>query len=239
MSNDNLILISGPSATGKSASLMNLADPAGVMYLNTEANKKLPFKSNFQEYNIVHPDQVIEACIHAETDPSIHTIVIDSLTFLLDQYETINIVDSKDGMKAWANFQQYFKRLMQQYVASSTKNFIFTAHTQSVLNESEMVMEVKVPVKGALKSNGLESYFSTVISTKKVPIKTLDKYKSPLLNITAEEAALGFKYCFQTKITKDTLFERMRGPMGLFTEQDTFTDNNVQLILDQLHKFYN
>ena len=36
MVNDNLILISGPSATGKSASLRNLRDPEGVLYANCE-----------------------------------------------------------------------------------------------------------------------------------------------------------------------------------------------------------
>ncbi len=35
--NDNLILLGGKSATGKSASLMNLRDPQGVIYLNCEA----------------------------------------------------------------------------------------------------------------------------------------------------------------------------------------------------------
>ena len=47
--NDNLVLICGESSTGKSASLMNLRNPEGVMYLNTEANKKLPFPAKFMK----------------------------------------------------------------------------------------------------------------------------------------------------------------------------------------------
>ncbi|WP_269063645.1 hypothetical protein [Marinobacter shengliensis] len=35
--NDNLVLVCGKSAAGKSASLMGLEKPQGVMYLNTEA----------------------------------------------------------------------------------------------------------------------------------------------------------------------------------------------------------
>ena len=35
--NDHLILLGGKSATGKSASLMGLKDPEGVMYLNCES----------------------------------------------------------------------------------------------------------------------------------------------------------------------------------------------------------
>lgn len=35
--NDNLVLLVGKSATGKSASLMGLEKPEGVLYLNCEA----------------------------------------------------------------------------------------------------------------------------------------------------------------------------------------------------------
>lgn len=35
--NDQLVLIAGKSATGKSASLRNLREPESVMYLNCEA----------------------------------------------------------------------------------------------------------------------------------------------------------------------------------------------------------
>jgi archaellum biogenesis ATPase FlaH len=236
--NDHLVLICGPSSTGKSASLMNIDNPEGVMYLNTEANKKLPFKSRFLEYNITDPLDIPRAIQKAEEMPDIHTIIVDSLTFLMDQYESVYVLNSPNTMKAWGEFQQFFKQLMQQDVAKSTKNIIFTAHTSMVLNENEAVMETKVPVKGALKNNGVESYFSTVVSTKRVPMKELSNYKSDLLHISPEEEALGFKYCFQTKITKKTIHERIRSPMGMFSEQETFMDNDAQLLINRLHEYY-
>ena len=106
------------------------------------------------------------------------------------------------------------------------------------LNEGEMIMETKVPVKGALKNNGIESYFSCVIATKKMRVKDLVQYQSPLLTITPEEEALGFKYVFQTRITKETVNERLRGPMGLFQVSETYIDNNMQVVLDHLKKYY-
>ena len=170
--------------------------------------------------------------------PDIHTIVIDSLTYLMDMYESVYVINSANTMQAWGQFSQYFKVLMQNHVAKSSKNVIFTAHTLDTLNESEMVMETKVPVKGSLKNNGIESYFSVVISSKKVPLKTLKDYSSTLLTITPEEEALGFKYVFQTKLTKDTINERLRGPLGLFSTKETFIDNNMQLVLNRLHEYY-
>ena len=101
------------------------------------------------------PLQIQEAFDWAETQSKIHTIVIDSLTYLLDMYESFYVLNSSNTMQAWGQFAQYFKVLMQQYVAKSTKRIIFTAHTSDTLNEGEMVMETKVPVKGALKNNGI------------------------------------------------------------------------------------
>jgi len=236
--NDNLVLLCGKSATGKSASLMQLEKPEGVMYLNCEAGKKLPFKSKFKQYVITDPLQVMEAFDAAESLPDVHTIVVDSLTYLLDMYESVYVLNSANGMKAWGDFAQYFKNLMQQNVAKSSKNVIFTAHTMDTLNESEMLMETKVPVKGSLKNNGIESYFSVVITSKKVALKALKDYGSKLLVITPEEEALGFKYVFQTKITKETVNERLRGPLGLFETKETFIDNNMQLVINKLQEYY-
>jgi len=236
--NDHLVLIGGKSASGKSASLMDMEKPEGVMYLNCESGKRLPFKSRFNQYKIIDPLQVYEAFSYAETQDKVHTIVVDSVTYLMDMYESVYVINSANTMKAWGEFAQYFKNLMQNYVAKSSKSVVFTGHTFDSLNEGEMVMETKIPVKGSLKNNGIESYFSLVIAAKKVPIKTLEKYKSDLLTITPQEQALGFKYVFQTQLTKDTVNERLRGPMGLFSEQETFIDNNVQLILNRLHEYY-
>ena len=236
--NDHLVLLCGKSASGKSASLMQLENPEGVLYLNCEAGKRLPFRSKFMEKVVTDPFQVYEAFDWAESQENIHTIVVDSLTYLLDMFESIYVIGSTNTMKGWSDFAQYMKALMQQYVAKSTKRVIFTAHTSDTLNESEMIMETKVPVKGSLKNNGIESYFSCVISSKKVQLKNLSAYQSKLLTVTPEEEALGFKYVFQTKITKESVNDRLRGPLGLFDTKETFIDNNIQLVLDRLKEYY-
>ena len=236
--NDHLVLLCGKSATGKSASLMGLANPEGVVYANCEAGKKLPFKAKFKQFTITDPLQINELFEWAENQPEVHTIVVDSLTYLLDMYESVYVLNSTNGMQAWGQFAQYFKVLMQQYVAKSTKNVVFIAHTADTLNESEMLMETKVPVKGSLKNNGIESYFTVVVASKKVQLKNLKDYGSDLLNITAEEEALGFKYVFQCKLTKGTVNERLRGPLGLFATKETYIDNNMQLVLNKLREYY-
>jgi len=239
MINDNLVLICGTSGAGKSASLRNLPKPEGVIYLNCEAGKKLPFPAKFKIANITDPATVFQAFTEAEKMPDVHTIIIDSLTFLMEMYESIYVLRAKDTMKGWSNYQQFFKELMQEYVAKSTKNVIFTAHVLDMLNESEMVMETKVPVKGALKNNGIEAYFSTVITARKISIGDLKNYENDLLVITPEEEALGYKYVYQTKITKETVHHRIRSSMGMWDTKETFIDNDATLLLKRLHQYYN
>lgn len=235
--NDHFVLVSGQSATGKSTSLMNLANPEGVMFLACEP-KKLPFKSKFQEYKITDPLQVYEAIQAAEDMPEIHTIVIDTLTFLIDMYESQYVINAANTMKAWGDYAQYIKNLMLQYVNQSSKNIIFLAHTRQIMNESDMVMETKVPVKGSVANTGIEAFFSTILSTKKVPLKKLAGYENNLLTITEEEEELGFKYVFQTRLTKETVDERMRSAMGMWSKNETYIDNNLQFVIDRLHEYY-
>jgi hypothetical protein len=236
--NDHLVLLCGFSAAGKSRSLKNLRDPAGVLYLNCEAGKKLPFKAQFKELTVTDPLQIQEAFDWAETKPHIHTIIIDSVTYLMEMFESLYIYRNANTQGAWNDFQQYFKEVMQQKVASSSKKVLFIAHVKEVYNDKLMRMDTKVPVKGALQNNGIESYFSIVIGAKVMEVKDLANYKNSLLNITPKEADLGIKYVYQTKLTKETIGERLRGPDDLFSDQETYIDNDIQLVFDRLNEYY-
>ena len=236
--NDQLVLICGESGTGKSASLMNLPVQEKVAYLNCEAGKRLPFKNDFQTYKITDPYEVHQAFDFAEGNDDVNLIVVDTLTFLMDMFESQYIVPSTQTMQAWGQYQQFFKTLMQDKVASTTKSVIFTAHTREDLDEKSMSMKTQVPIKGALKNNGIEAYFSTVVAAKKVSLKDLEPYSSDLLNITEQDKLLGFKHVFQTQLTKATIGERLRSPMGLFTQQETFMDNDASLLMERLEEYY-
>ena len=240
MNNNHLVLVSGKSSSGKSASLLDVIKPEGVMYLNCENGKKLPFKSKFKEYTIIEPNQVYEAFAEAEKRPEIHTIVIDTLTYLMDMYESVKVLNSTNTMQAWGQYAQYMKMLMSQVVAKSTKNVVFLAHTSDVLNESEMINETIVKVKGSLMNQGIESFFTTVISTKKLPLTKLDDKiaKSDLYTVTPDDKANGFKYVYQTRLTKETVNERMRAPMGMWDRKETYIDNNLQNVINRLHEYY-
>lgn len=236
--NDQLVLIVGYSAVGKSASLRNIRNQDKWMYLNTESGKRLPFQNKFQSYRITDPYQVHEAFDHGTNNPDVHGIIVDSLTFLMDMFESQYVLTASNTMKAWSDYGQFFKELMQTKVTAFEKPVIFTAHVRDDLDEKAMEMKTSVPIKGALKNNGIEAYFSTVVAAKKITIKDLEKITNNLLAITEEEREVGYKHVFQTRITKNTTGERIRSPMGMFTKEQTYIDNDAQLLLDHLTKFY-
>ena len=236
--NDQLVLIAGESGTGKSASLANLPNQSKVMYLNCEAGKRLPFRNSFKSFTVTDPYQVHEAFDHAYKNPEFDIIVVDTLTFLMDMFESQYVLPAADTQKAWGQYAQFYKVLMQEKVAASDKAVIFLAHTRSELDQKAMEMKTSVPVKGSLKNNGIEAYFSTVVATKKVDLKELEPFKSDLLHITEQDELLGYKHVFQTQLTKSTIGERIRSPMGLFTRAQTFMDNDAGLLLKHLNEYY-
>ena len=238
--NTQLVLISGASATGKSASLRNLRNQEKWFYASCEAGKSLPFKNSFKDLKIEDPYQVFEAFDYATANPDeCDGIIIDSLTFLMDMFESQYVLNSSNTMKAWSTYNQFFKTLMQDKVLKFGKPTLILAHTQDFLDDRTLEMKTYVPVKGSLKANGCEAYFTTVVSTKKMALKELEPYQNEMLTITKEDELLGYTYCFQTKLTKQTLGERIRSPMGMFTKEQTYISNDAQVLLDHLKSYYN
>lgn len=241
--NPYIVLVCGQSGGGKSASLRNLPEPSNVLFLNAESNKALPFRngSKFWSINIDDPVEVLDVFdMLAEEDgdaADIHTVALDSVTMLMDKYETMHVVDSANTQKAWGDYHQYFLKIFNERAPRINKRFVVTAHVDTFLNEAKGIEETKVKVKGALQSRGVEAYFNTVIYAKCMPIKKLEKYKNDLLNITDQERALGYKYVFQTNKDKSTTGESIKTSMGMFSEQETFIDNDIELVFQRIADF--
>lgn len=236
--NDQMILICGDSGAGKSAALRNLKN---VVIFNCEAGKRLPFKpvkGQHVSFSITDPMTLPAEFDKVAAIDQVETIVIDGLNFLMDMYESQYVLTASDTQKAWGEYQQYFKRFMQEHVARTKKNVIFTAHIKEVINKKTGVARIMVPVKGALLNHGVEAYFTTVLGAKKVRLFDLEPYKSDMLNITPQDEAVQFKYVLQTLITADTTDERIRSPMGLFAHNETYIDNDANLVLNRMHDFY-
>lgn len=237
--NDQLILICGYSGSGKSYSLKNIRNQDKWLYLNTEAGKKLPFKNQFKNIRIVDPKEVLsyfDAAI-AAGDKS-EGIIIDSIDFLMNMFEAKYIKTAADTRKAWGNYQTFFEQIFQDKIIRYGKPVIIIAHVADSYDEKTLDTKTSIPVKGALKNISIEAYCSFLIYAEKMTLKDLENYKNDLLHITAKDETTGLKYCFQTQLTKTTLNKKIRGPDDLFTLDETYIDNDAQLVLDKLTEYY-
>lgn len=234
-----MVLIGGVSGAGKSASLRNIQNQNRWIYINCEAGKRLPFRNDFINARVDDPWQVYDFVDQAIENPDdVDGLIVDTSTFMMDMFESQYVLGQADTMKGWSNYAQFWKNLMQQKLVQFGKPVIILAHVLEVYDETEMAMKRSVPIKGALKNQGVEAYFSTVVEAKKIPIKDLKEYDPELLTISEDEEDLGFKFVFQTRLTKESIGTRIRSPMGMFSRKQLYMDNDAQLLLNHLHAFY-
>ena len=95
-----------------------------------------------------------------------------------------------------------------------------------------------MPIKGAVGRTGIEADFTTILSTKQIPIKKLEGFENDLLHITDEEKEDGFKFVFTTRITKESVGEKMRAAMGLWSRQELYIDNDLNQVFSRLKTYY-
>jgi len=235
---NRVVLVMGIPSSGKTTSLRNLKNPEGVLYLNFDG-KGLPFKNKFKELKVEDVARTLDYLDEVSERDDIHTVILDTLTYMMDQYETQYVVYSSNTQKAWGDYGQFFKQVLHK-CKTSGKNVIVLAHSDTVMNETEMVLETKVPIKGAVGRRGAEAEFELILSTKKVALKKLEYLgKTPLLQPEPTDEQFGFKYVFQTMIDKDTMNEKMRAPLGFWKyPEEKYINNDLQLVIDKLNDYF-
>lgn len=233
-------LICGFPAQGKSTSIRNMDN---VLHINCEGSaKELTFsikgKKAFKTVTIEHPDQLIEAFEYAEIHNEYETIIVDGLNFLMDMYETQNVYTSSDTRSAWQDYGQFLKDLMQSVVAKSSKNVIFLSHVDMIIDERTKTKVYAVPIKGALKKSGIEAFFSTILFATVKTLEDLEDISNDLLTFTDEEKKDGFKYVFQTRLTKNDVGLNVRSPIGLFDRSELYIDSDTKKVIERLQEYY-
>ena len=236
--NKNIVLIMGKPNTGKSTSLMNLKNQDKMVYLNTDL-KELPFRSRFLKTVEVADAMDVLAFIHEiEQSPQVEGAVLDTITFLMSMYERQYVNNSSNTQKAWGDYAIFYKEFIHA-IKAGTKDYAILAHEDTFLNEQSMQMETRIPIKGSVGKIGVEADFTTILSTKQMPIKKLEEHENDLLHITDEEREDGFKYVFSTRVTKESIGEKMRSAIGLWNRNELYIDNDLNQVFNRLKHYYN
>lgn len=212
--NKKVILILGSSGTGKTYGIKQLINTDGpkVAYINLDGKTRLGFKGKTKIAKFIIPADPLDVNpgVRAlEADPDIEYIIIDTLSFYLDQLEQKHVIFEHDSQGAWGKtYAAEVKSLLHFANNVSTKSWIFLSHTQ----EGELknfVTPTKAYAKGAVGRLGVEAYFDTVL------------YTNVFDDDTAED---GVGYRFQVKKTKESRGLSVKSPEGMF--EGVYTDTN-------------
>lgn len=236
-SNKNVVLIMGPPNTGKSMSLYNLKDQEKFVYMNADL-KELPFKDRFaMNVPIANATDVLDYIPQIEEEAGVQGAILDTITFLMAMYERQYVNTAINTQAAWGNYGNFYRDIIHE-IKAGTKDYVIMAHEDSFHNEQTSQMETRVPVKGQVGRIGVEADFSTILSTKQMPVSTLKKYENDLLNITEEEEEDGVKYVFCTRISKEYVGSKMRSPVGLWKREELYIDNDIGQVLKRLKEYF-
>lgn len=212
--NKKVVLVLGGSGTGKTYSIKELINTLGskVAYINLDGKTRMGFKGKSKIAKFVVPADPLEVNqgVRAmEEDPDIEYIIIDTLSFYLDQLEQKHVIFEHDSQGAWGKtYAAEVKSLLHFANNVSKKSWVFLSHTQ----EGELknfVTPTKAYAKGAVGRLGVEAYFDTVLYTNV---------------FDSDDAEDGVGYRFQTKKTKETRGLSAKSPEGMFPE--VFTEDN-------------
>jgi hypothetical protein len=234
--NNHVVLIMGKPNSGKSTSLRTLTNQDRYVYLNTDL-KAIPFKHEFNAVNVSDPLDILGFIEEIESNADIDGVVLDTLTFLMDQFEQQYVVTSSNTQKMWGEFASFYKKLIHT-IKKGSKDYAILAHAKDVMNESEMILETKVPIKGSVGATGAEADFTTILGAKAIPIKEAMKWENDLLTISDEEKEDGIKFVFQTRIDKDSVGHKYRSQMGLWKRNEKYINNDLQAVFNRLHDYY-
>jgi hypothetical protein len=236
MSNNHIVLIMGKPNSGKSFSLRNLPNQEKYVYLNTDL-KPIPFKHKFHDAYISDPMDIFGYVNEIENNPDVNGVILDTISFLMDSFEQQYVINSTNSQKMWGEYASYYKKLIHA-IKSGTKNYAILAHAKDVMNESEMILETKVPIKGSVGATGVEADFTTIVGAKSISIKEAKKHQNDLLTISAEEEEDGVKRVFQTRIDKDSIGHKYRSQLGLWNRNEKYIDNDLNLVFNRLNEYY-
>ena len=211
------LLIVGKSSTGKSSSFRNL-DMSKTVLVNAEA-KTPPFKAHKKLYKHVYPSsttQVLNGMKQMEEEEGKLTIIIDSISMLMDMFYAERVKNAANGLGAWSDYKDYFLELIN-FAKRSKHDYIFTALAKDSYNESEYISETFASVQGSLFKN-IESHFTVVLHTV----------------VVEEDGELKHKFITNKDVNNKGL--SCKSPFEMFDEK--YIDNDVTIALKAMHEYY-
>lgn len=225
----NLVVILGPTGSGKSTSIKNL-DPKETMILALESiNKALPFKGSRKLYNKENKNyftlkdyaQIISYMESASKNlPNVHNIIVEDCVYVMRQ-EFFDRA-SEVGYQKYSELADHFRRIIAKGTSLRDDiNVFLMFHTEPIEEDGNIV-----------------GYKASSVG------KLLDKMYNPLESVTVTLFAQpkfnedGIpEFGFWTKKRKVGSVEiPAKTPDGMFEEE--FIPNDLALVVKAMNEYY-
>ncbi len=217
--NKKMILIVGPTSTGKTTSLRNLPlERSAYIDIDRKSIKGFKDMDKFKEWvKLDYIDHLIPGLIGLEADPDCDYIIIDTLSFGLDMFVAQHIDTAADTRAAWGEYKKWYKELIH-HIKTSKKSYIILMHDKSIFNEESMEVKTTAYAQGSI-SGKIEADFAVVAYTHKY----------------VNEDGLP-AYGFLVGPTKETIALSAKAPMGMFNEP-LVPDNDILTLFKAIEEY--
>lgn len=242
----NAILVTGTSTAGKTSSVRNLTKLGKVLYLTAEFYRSPPFRPspNLTVIKATLPEDVREVYrqIYAgelEAD----YVVIDTFNKVLDNYVKTYIsgaVKGKDNFQLWNGLPELADGMITSMRKSKAATICLAHRGHYVVKRSDGSVEnhygALAPGK-LLNQVGLEGLFDMVLVADKIPLSKLT-VENELLSVTPTEEGVGAAYTLQTLVVPNSLWDKVRTPMEMFSPEETYISNDMVNVIKRLREYY-
>lgn len=225
----NLVIILGPTGSGKSTSIKNL-DPKETMILALkDIDKALPFKGSRKLYNAENKNyfalkdynEIISYMDSASKNlKNVHNIIIEDATYIM-RTEFFNRV-AEIGYTKYNELADHFRRIIAK--GSSLRpdiNVFLFLHTDTITQDGNVVGYKAATVGKLLDNqyNPLESVTVTLFAQPK-----FDDNGNPIFGFWTKKKKIG-----------DVEFP-CKAPDGMFEEE--FIPNDLNLVIKAMNEYY-
>lgn len=218
-----------------------------IVVLNTE-NRKLPFREqgrfNVLPINTRHKpngnidrkasDILRDAITAVSKSEHVKVVILESLTRLTSRIarnelslfkQKISERNARKGtdtegnlMQAWGEVGYDTMDVLEDVIGMLNNKFVIvTAHEDSPRDE-DFDRRMRVPVSGRMIKQGVESHFDVVLWTQ-----------------TMQDDNGNIRHVFQTQSNTSN---RAKTPMGMFSEDEMFIDNDIEFVIKRMMEYY-
>lgn len=225
----NLVVILGPTGSGKSTSIKNL-DPKETMILALkDVNKPLPFKGSRKLYNKENKNyfalkdysEIISYMESASKNlPNVHNIIIEDSTYIM-RTEFFNRAAEKTYDK-FTDIADHFRRIIAKGTSLRDDINVFLFHHSEPVTQSGDIVGYKMATVGKLLDNQYNALESVTVTL----------FAQPKFN---EDGKPEFGF-WTKKMMVNGAEIPAKSPEGMFEEE--FIPNDLALVVKAMNEYY-